>query len=92
MCSRENETIDKLIQRSFDKLLEEYKHDGCCDEFLQDQILIPMAFAKGFSIISCGEISLHTQTMFVILKQLLNIDFIVKKYDTYNTIECNTLN
>ena len=87
-CVQEKkESFEQLVERTIDKLAEEFNHDGCCDEYLQDQLMIPMAFAKGKSMISCGEISLHTQTMFVILKQLLNVDIIVTKRENMNIIE-----
>lgn len=87
-CVQEKkESFSQLVERSINKLLEEYQHGGCCDEYLQDQLIIPMAFARGHSSISCGEISLHTQTMFVIIKQLLNVEFIVRKEGSMNIIE-----
>ncbi|EDR25136.1 RNA 3'-terminal phosphate cyclase, putative [Entamoeba dispar SAW760] len=91
-CVQENnETFKNLVIRTLNKLYEEFEHGGCCDEFLQDQLLIPMALANGHSMISCGKISLHSETMFVLLKQLLGVTFNVISQGSYNIIECSLL-
>ncbi len=49
------------------KLILDNKH-LTTDEHHTDQLLIFMALANGKSTIVCGEISLHTQTMFELLQ------------------------
>ncbi|GAM27378.1 hypothetical protein SAMD00019534_105530 [Acytostelium subglobosum LB1] len=43
-------------------VLNDLLHGGCMDEYLQDQLIIFMALAKGKSQIKTGPLSLHTQT------------------------------
>jgi len=43
-------------------LVQDIKHGGCVDEYLQDQIIIFMALADGVSRIKVGPISTHTST------------------------------
>ncbi|ELP90494.1 RNA 3' terminal phosphate cyclase, putative [Entamoeba invadens IP1] len=85
-----NEGWGKLLERSLERLQMELKHDGCCDEYLQDMMLVPMALAKGKSRITCGEVSMHSKTMFEVIKQMMGVEFVVTKSTNCNVIECDT--
>ncbi|XP_033737570.1 RNA 3'-terminal phosphate cyclase-like [Pecten maximus] len=70
-------------------LLNNLCHGGCVDEFLQDQLILLMALAKGKSQIKCGPLSLHTETAIHIAKLLTNAKFDVKELSKTSTIiEC----
>ncbi|KAJ0065736.1 hypothetical protein NL108_017567, partial [Boleophthalmus pectinirostris] len=53
---------DKVGIEAAEMLLRNIRHNGCVDEFLQDQLIIFMALAKGKSRIRTGPVTLHTQT------------------------------
>ncbi|KAJ3105583.1 hypothetical protein HDU97_007925 [Phlyctochytrium planicorne] len=56
-------------------LMAQWEGGGCCDEYLQDQILIFMALAEGTSRILSGPISLHSQSAMHIAKELTGVEF-----------------
>lgn len=43
------------------ELLRNLNHEGCVDEYLQDQIIIFLALAKGTSIVKAGPLTDHTR-------------------------------
>ncbi|EGC34717.1 hypothetical protein DICPUDRAFT_88174 [Dictyostelium purpureum] len=53
---------ETIAEDATNSLLKDLQDGGCVDEYLQDQLIIFMALAKGKSIIKTGPISLHTQT------------------------------
>ena len=59
------------------------------DEYLQDQLIIYMALAKGQSTLLTGPISLHTQTAIFVAEQMTQATFIVKPLsELTNLITC----
>ncbi|XP_052776734.1 RNA 3'-terminal phosphate cyclase-like [Mya arenaria] len=70
-------------------LLNQLCHGGCVDDFVQDQIIIYMALAKGKSCVRCGPLTLHTETAIHIATQLTEAKFTVHKISASQTvIEC----
>lgn len=70
-------------------LLNQLYHGGCVDDFLQDQLIILMALAKGKSSIRCGPVTLHTETAIHVARQLTKAKFTVNKISAGQTvIEC----
>ncbi|EGG16374.1 RNA 3'-terminal phosphate cyclase [Cavenderia fasciculata] len=53
---------EKVAEDATIQLINDLNGGGCVDEFLQDQLIIFMALAKGTSKIKTGLISLHTET------------------------------
>uniref|UniRef100_A0A8C1Q4Z5 RNA 3'-terminal phosphate cyclase n=1 Tax=Cyprinus carpio TaxID=7962 RepID=A0A8C1Q4Z5_CYPCA len=84
---------DKVGIEAAEMLLRNIRHNGCVDEFLQDQLIIFMALANGTSRMRTGPITLHTQTAIHVAEQLTNAKFVIHKSedehakDTY-IIEC----
>uniref|UniRef100_A0A673ND89 RNA 3'-terminal phosphate cyclase n=1 Tax=Sinocyclocheilus rhinocerous TaxID=307959 RepID=A0A673ND89_9TELE len=85
---------DKVGIEAAEMLLRNIRHNGCVDEFLQDQLIIFMALANGTSRMRTGPITLHTQTAIHMAEQLTNAKFVIRKAedehgnnDTY-IIEC----
>ncbi|KAI3369192.1 hypothetical protein L3Q82_026143, partial [Scortum barcoo] len=64
---------DKIGIEAAEMLLRNIRHNGCVDEFLQDQLIIFMALAKGRSRIRTGAVTLHTQTAIHIAEQLTQV-------------------
>ncbi|CAI9736737.1 3' [Octopus vulgaris] len=70
-------------------LLDNIFHGGCVDDYLQDQLIILMALAKGKSSIRCGPLTLHTETAIHVAKQLTQAKFdVVNLSQTQTIIEC----
>ncbi|XP_062252232.1 RNA 3'-terminal phosphate cyclase [Platichthys flesus] len=84
---------DEIGFEAAEMLLRNIRHNGCVDEFLQDQLIIFMALAKGTSRIRTGAVTLHTQTAIHIAEQLTSAKFTITKSEdelssgTY-VIEC----
>ncbi|XP_036443052.1 RNA 3'-terminal phosphate cyclase [Colossoma macropomum] len=72
---------DKVGIEAAEMLLRNIRHNGCVDEFLQDQLIIFMALAKGTSRMRTGPITLHTQTAIHVAEQLTKAKFVIHKAD-----------
>ncbi|KAM9409946.1 RNA 3'-terminal phosphate cyclase [Pholidichthys leucotaenia] len=84
-------SADKVGIEAAEMLLKNLRHNGCVDEFLQDQVIIFMALAKGTSRIRTGAVTLHTQTAIHIAEQLTQAKFTITKCEdelSSNIIEC----
>ncbi|XP_067086787.1 RNA 3'-terminal phosphate cyclase [Osmerus mordax] len=82
---------DKVGIEAAEMLLRNIRHNGCVDEFLQDQVIIFMALAKGTSRIRSGPVTLHTETAIHVAEQLTQAKFTITKADDDNEtyiIEC----
>ncbi|KXS09839.1 RNA 3'-terminal phosphate cyclase [Gonapodya prolifera JEL478] len=63
-------------------LADQIRTGTCVDEYLQDQLIILMALAKGESRMRCGELTLHTQTgIYVAERMLPGVTFTVTEVD-----------
>jgi len=56
-------------------LLNDLSCQACVDRHLQDQLIILMALAKGYSKIRCGPLSDHTKTAIYVAELLTNAKF-----------------
>ncbi|KAI8466238.1 MAG: RNA 3'-terminal phosphate cyclase [Monoraphidium minutum] len=54
-----------------EELLEALEGGGCVDQWMQDQLIIYMALAKGTSRMVCGDLTLHTRTAMLVAEALL---------------------
>ncbi|KAF1390989.1 hypothetical protein PFLUV_G00063870 [Perca fluviatilis] len=70
---------DRIGAEAAEMLLRNIRHNGCVDEFLQDQLIIFMALAKGTSRIRTGAVTLHTQTAIHMAEQLTQAKFTITK-------------
>jgi len=57
------------------ELIENLKHGGCVDEYMQDQMVIFLALAEGKSTVKTGPLSLHTKTAMWVAEQLTDAKF-----------------
>ena len=75
--------IPKLVARVVEDLQKEIKHGGCVDEYMQDQLVVFQALAKGRSKILGGrnaerkafEASLHAQTAQWVAAKMIDVAF-----------------
>ncbi|MBN3282011.1 RTCA cyclase, partial [Polyodon spathula] len=85
---------DKVGCEAAEMLLRNTRHNGCVDEYMQDQMIIFMALANGTSRIRTGPLTLHTQTAIHVAEQLTKAKFTVTKAedqdsnDDTHIIEC----
>ncbi|KAK7126749.1 hypothetical protein R3I94_018061 [Phoxinus phoxinus] len=70
---------DKVGIEAAEMLLRNLRHNGCVDEFLQDQLIIFMALANGTSRMRTGPVTLHTQTAIHVAELLTNAKFVIRK-------------
>ena len=74
---RPEETCAKLVSKVMKDLKQELRHEGCVDEFMQDQLVVFQALADGQAAIDVGkqEASLHTKTARWVAESILAIKF-----------------
>ncbi|KAI5101154.1 RNA 3'-terminal phosphate cyclase, partial [Silurus meridionalis] len=72
---------DKVGIEAAEMLLRNIRHNGCVDEFLQDQLIVFMALANGTSRMRTGPITLHTQTAIHVAEQLTKAKFAIHRAD-----------
>ncbi|MGH0132814.1 UNVERIFIED_CONTAM: hypothetical protein FKN15_050678 [Acipenser sinensis] len=65
---------DKVGCEAAEMLLRNTRHNGCVDEYMQDQMIIFMALANGTSRIRTGPLTLHTQTAIHVAEQLTKLE------------------
>ncbi|XP_055327708.1 RNA 3'-terminal phosphate cyclase-like isoform X2 [Paramacrobiotus metropolitanus] len=58
----------------------------CVDEHLQDQLIIFMALAKGYSEILTGPLTLHTQTAIFVCEKMLGVQFRLNAMENGNQV------
>lgn len=69
---------EQLVDQVFTELEAELAHGGCCDEYMQDQLVVFQALAKGRADIDDGKgrgPSLHTRTARWVAEQVLGVSF-----------------
>ena len=70
---RAEQVADELVNE-----VEEYlSTSGCVDAYLPDQLLIPLSFAPGPSIINTPKVSLHLMTNAEIIQRFLPVKIII---------------
>lgn len=79
-------------RRAAEELLESVECGGCVDKFIQDQMVIFMALAKGESVLQVGPLTLHTETAIHIADKLTGARFQVSNHPDNSrswTIRCS---
>lgn len=75
---------NKSSEQVADELVQEYRDylsaQAPCGEFLTDQLLLPMALAKGGSL-RCSPPSRHTRTNMEIIEKFVEIEFVFERVD-----------
>ncbi len=68
------------------------RHGACVDRWMQDQLVIYMALAKGRSKLRTGPLTLHTETAIAISERFTDAKFVVKMIDSTQDawmVECD---
>ncbi|KAG7001990.1 RNA 3'-terminal phosphate cyclase [Physcia stellaris] len=69
---------EQLVVQVFTELEAELAHGGCCDEYMQDQLVLFQALANGRAHVDDGKgrgPSLHTRTARWVAEQVLGVSF-----------------
>ncbi|XP_019851369.1 PREDICTED: RNA 3'-terminal phosphate cyclase-like [Amphimedon queenslandica] len=75
------ESADRCGQRVGEELVKVLSGEACVDDYMQDQLIILMALAKGCSRIKTGPLTLHTETAIHIVETLTDVRFHVLRND-----------
>ncbi|EGO21677.1 hypothetical protein SERLADRAFT_440921 [Serpula lacrymans var. lacrymans S7.9] len=86
--STKTKTPEEVGQGAAEELLLNLAHGGCVDEYLQDQIIIFLALAKGKSTIKTGPITMHTRTAVWVAEQMTGAKFALQENESDATIVC----
>lgn len=76
---------EKVGTEAAEELIRNIKFGGCVDEYLQDQLILFMALAKGKSSVLCGPLTLHTKTSIHFTECLTGVKFNI------STEHCTTI-
>eukprot|EP00116_Pleurobrachia_bachei_P004890 sb/3465152/ len=85
---------ERLATDTTERLIKDYEEGGCCDCYMQDQVIILAALARGTSRIRTGPLTLHTKTAIHVCEALTGARFSVTKEENGNlgeqsyVIEC----
>ncbi|KIM58697.1 hypothetical protein SCLCIDRAFT_1218385 [Scleroderma citrinum Foug A] len=79
-------TPEQIGKEAAEDLLRNLNYGGCVDEYLQDQIIIFLALAKGHSMIKAGPITDHTRTAIHIAKLMTGARFQMEEPTAGNTM------
>ncbi|KAI0822626.1 RNA 3'-terminal phosphate cyclase [Trametes gibbosa] len=71
------------------ELIANLAHGGCVDEYMQDQMIIFLALARGRSTVKTGPLILHTKTAIWVAEQLTDAKFRVEASGDIAVIECD---
>ncbi|CCM03826.1 uncharacterized protein FIBRA_05975 [Fibroporia radiculosa] len=80
---------EKVGAEAAEELIRNLGHGGCVDEYLQDQMIIFLALAKGRSLIKAGPLTLHTKSAIWVAEQLTGAKFLITELEGQTWIECN---
>lgn len=67
-------------KKAAEELLSSVSVRACVDQYVQDQLIIFMALAKGKSVIKTTPITLHTETAIFIAELLTDVSFCLIYY------------
>ena len=66
---------EAVAENAVETLIHDIECESCVDQFMQDQLIIYMALAKGKSTIKCGPLTLHTQTAIYFTQLMTGANF-----------------
>ncbi|KAF9228595.1 RNA 3'-terminal phosphate cyclase [Gyrodon lividus] len=84
--STKDKKPENVGEEAAEELMRNLKHGGCVDEYLQDQIIIFLALAKGRSIVKAGPLTDHTRTAIHVAQQMTGAQFHIDEGTPSSTI------
>ena len=74
-----------VAKEAFDTLKHDIDCQSCVDQYMQDQLIIFMALAKGKSSVKCGPLTMHTKTAIYFTELMTGV-----KFDTTEIVKGNS--
>ncbi len=65
---------EKVADEAVDQLLAFWEGDGAIDQFLADQLLLPLSFAQGTSRLRTSQVTLHLLTNAMVIQHFLPLN------------------
>jgi len=96
---KENKSNAQIGETAAQELIEDLLMNGdnsCVDRYLQDQLILFAALAKGKSVIKCGPLELHTKTAIHFAEIMTGCKYQVTEYKNMKNekdevMDCKTL-
>jgi RNA 3'-terminal phosphate cyclase (ATP) len=79
---KKGKPAEAVADEALDELLEFMGTDGSVDKYLADQLLLPLSFAEGESIIRASQITQHLRTNRDIIQKFLPISISIQEEGT----------
>ncbi|KAL4065444.1 RNA 3'-terminal phosphate cyclase domain-containing protein [Scleroderma citrinum] len=86
--SEKGKSPEQVGKEAAEELLRNLEYGGCVDEYLQDQVIIFLALAKGRSIIKAGPMTDHTRTAIHIAELMTGARFRVDELTRSTMVSC----
>ncbi|KIJ69599.1 hypothetical protein HYDPIDRAFT_106227 [Hydnomerulius pinastri MD-312] len=77
---------ESVGREAAEELIKNLGHGGCVDEYLQDQIVIFLALAKGRSVVKAGPLTDHTRTAIHVAELMTGAKFHVDESTPDSTL------
>ena len=75
---KKGKRAEKVAEEACIKFLSFLKSNGCIDEYMADQIILPLIFSTGYSEFTISKITNHLITNINTIKNFLNTDIILE--------------
>nr|VZH92174.1 unnamed protein product [Spirometra erinaceieuropaei] len=72
-------SAEDLVTDAIEELMNSVRAGSCCDENMQDMLVLPMALADGKSSLRTTALTLHTQSAIYVAEKLLPVKFVVEE-------------
>ncbi|XP_028416632.1 RNA 3'-terminal phosphate cyclase-like [Dendronephthya gigantea] len=82
---------ESVVEIAMKELMDNINSGGCVDSWMQDQVIVPMALAKGNSVVKTGPLTSKTKAALRALREITKVRFkIIKEKSTpeINLIKC----
>eukprot|EP01103_Thecamoeba_quadrilineata_P017006 TRINITY_DN5874_c0_g1_i1.p1 TRINITY_DN5874_c0_g1~~TRINITY_DN5874_c0_g1_i1.p1 ORF type:complete len:423 (-),score=50.28 TRINITY_DN5874_c0_g1_i1:43-1311(-) len=80
---------EKVAQIAVENLLKGVSDGSCVDEYLQDQLIIYMALAKGTSHVKTNQLSMHTRTAIQFCELITGVKFQIQEDGKSIILSCD---
>lgn len=70
---KKNESAEDTGRKAAEELGKAIEEECCLDSHSQDQVIVFMALAKGYSSVKVGDITMHTKTAIHITEEMMKV-------------------
>lgn len=83
---RKGKPAEEVAQEACDLLFSHHRSPGAVDPYLADQLILPLALARGKSTLNTSKVTQHTLTVIHVVSQLLDARILVQSGKSGGTI------